>query len=132
MMGGVQVNLPKSDSSPLAQPKKPLVVSLDAENRVFIDQEEVQAADRHQRFQQMARTSENGEVFVKGDGAVRYSQMMDLMSALGQAGFARVTLVTDVRPGAADHPDKPAGESPAPPAVPAGQPVAIPARPAFH
>jgi biopolymer transport protein TolR len=133
MMGGVQVNLPKSDSSPLAQPKKPLVVSLDAENRVFIDQEEVQAADLHQQFQQMARASENGEVFVKGDGAVRYSQMMDLMSALGQAGFARVTLVTDVRqsaqiPEQAQADGRPVGESPALLAIP----VNPTARPAFH
>jgi biopolymer transport protein TolR len=102
MMGGVPVNLPKGTGEPLPQPQKPLVVSLDAENRIFIDKEEVLAADRHDKFQKLARGSENGEVLVKGDGAVRYSQMMDLMAALGQAGFARVTLVTDVRSGPKD------------------------------
>ena len=130
MMGGVQVNLPKSDSSPMAQPKKPLVVSLDAENRIFIDKEEVLEPDRHQQFQQLARTSENGEVFVKGDGAVRYSQMMDLMSSLGQAGFARVTLVTDVRQGASDSPDQAQAGG-----LTTGEPqtaLSAPVSPAFH
>ena len=33
---------------------------------------------------------------MRGDGEVKYARMMELMGELGQAGFARVTLVTDV------------------------------------
>ncbi|MCL1979821.1 MAG: ExbD/TolR family protein [Proteobacteria bacterium] len=96
MMGGVRVNLPKSGGDPLARPEAPLIVSLDAENRVFVDKDEVAEAGRHQRFQELARMSESGEVYVRGDGEVKYARMMELMGELGQAGFARVILVTDV------------------------------------
>ena len=96
MLGGVHINLPKSGGTPMPRPDRPLVVSLNAENRVFVGKEEVITAERHEYFKQLARDSESGEVYVRGDGEIKYGRMMELMGALGQAGFARVTLVTSV------------------------------------
>ena len=97
MLGGVHVNLPKSGGDPMPRPQNPAIVSLDQASRVFLDKEELPAAGRHERFQALARESTTGEVFVRGDGEVKYGRMMELMAELGQAGFARVTLVTDIR-----------------------------------
>ncbi|MDR1084431.1 MAG: biopolymer transporter ExbD [Deltaproteobacteria bacterium] len=105
MLGGVHINLPKTGGDPMTRPDDPLIVSLDAENRIFADKEEVAAQDREKVFQELARNSENGEVFVRGDGMVRYQEMMNLMASLGQAGFARVTLVTDLRSGGQSGPE---------------------------
>jgi biopolymer transport protein ExbD len=98
MMGGVKINLPKTSGNPMPRPQNPVIVSLDADSRVFVDKEEVPADSRAATFRKMALESESGEIFVRGDGEVKYSRMMDLMSELGQAGFARVTLVTSVQP----------------------------------
>ena len=98
MLGGVHVNLPKSGGEPMPRPENPSIVSLNAENKVFLDKEEISSIGRHERFQQLARESATGEVFVRGDGDVKYGRMMELMAELGRAGFARVTLVTDIRP----------------------------------
>lgn len=97
MLGGVHINLPKSGGDPMPRPENPTIVSLDSESRVYLDKEELAAAGRHERFKQLARDSATGEVFVRGDGEVKYGKMMELMAELGQAGFARVTLVTDIR-----------------------------------
>lgn len=98
MLGGVHVNLPKSGGEPMPRPDNPAIVSLNAESKVFLDKEELSPIGRHERFQQLAAESATGEVFVRGDGEVKYGSMMELMAELGQAGFARVTLVTDIRP----------------------------------
>jgi biopolymer transport protein ExbD len=98
MMGGVKINLPKTTGLPMARPDRPLIVSLDANNQVFVDKDPVEEAQRKATFKQLALDSETGEVFVRGDGEVKYSKMMELMSELGQSGFARVTLVTNVLP----------------------------------
>ena len=100
MLGGVHINLPKSGGDPMPRPENPMIVSLDADNKVYLDKEELPTAGRHERFQQLATESAAGEVFVRGDGEVKYGRMMELMAELGQAGFARVTLVTDIRPAA--------------------------------
>ncbi|MDR1086522.1 MAG: biopolymer transporter ExbD [Deltaproteobacteria bacterium] len=114
MMGGVKINLPKTSGQPMPRPENPIIVSLDAESRIFVDKEEVAAEGRAAFFRQMAMDSESGEVFVRGDGEVKYAKMMDLMSELGQAGFARVTLVTNVQSAAAAS----AGDSAAPGTAP--------------
>ena len=116
MLGGVPVTLPRSGGDPMPRPDRPLIVSLDAEARVFVDQEEVAPEARGEHFKKLAVESESGEVYVRGDGRVPYARMMELMAELGQAGFARVTLVTDVRGGlrpeaAPDHAEpRPAAE----------------------
>ncbi|MDR1043922.1 MAG: ExbD/TolR family protein [Candidatus Adiutrix sp.] len=96
MLGGVHINLPRTGGTAMPRPEKPLIVSLDAESRVFVDQDEVTAPDRPDYFKRLARESETGEIYVRGDGEVKYARMMELMGELGQAGFARVTLVTSV------------------------------------
>jgi biopolymer transport protein ExbD len=108
MMGGVKINLPKTASAPMPRPDHPLIISLDVNSQVFVEKDMVDEALRLETFRRLAVESETGEVFVKGDGDVKYSKMMDLMSELGQAGFARVTLVTNVQPGG---PTPSAGES---------------------
>ncbi|MDR1608184.1 MAG: biopolymer transporter ExbD [Deltaproteobacteria bacterium] len=139
MMGGVKINLPKTSGNPMPRPQNPIIVSLDAQSRIFVDKEEVPDATRAAFFKKMALDSESGEVFVRGDGEVKYALMMDLMSELGQAGFARVTLVTSVMPnnGATDSatPVAPAAGSSTPTAAPAATPTvdssaAAPAPPA--
>lgn len=99
MLGGVHVNLPKTGGDPMPRPENPTIVSLDATLKVFVDKEEIPIEGRREYFQKLARESETGEIYVRGDGDVKYAQMMELMGELGQAGFARVTLVTDVREG---------------------------------
>ena len=102
----------------MPRPENPAIVSLDAESRVYIDKEEVAPAGRYERFKELARESATGEVFVRGDGEVKYGRMMELMAELGQAGFARVTLVTDIRVIPAietAEPSAPSGENEAAP-----------------
>ena len=94
MLGGVNVNLPKTTGQPMPRPDQPLIISLDAESRVFVDKEEVAAESRREHFKRLARGS--AEVYVRGDGEVKYARVMELIAELGQAGFARVTLVTSV------------------------------------
>ncbi|MDR1081977.1 MAG: biopolymer transporter ExbD [Deltaproteobacteria bacterium] len=100
MMGGVRINLPKTSGNPMPRPERPLIVSLDAESVAYVDKDPVEKTSRHSVFRELATASESGEVFVRGDGEVKYGEMMTLMAELGAAGFARVTLVTNVRPDA--------------------------------
>ncbi|MDR2353280.1 MAG: biopolymer transporter ExbD [Deltaproteobacteria bacterium] len=101
MMGGVKINLPRTSGTPMPRPENPLIVSLDAENMAYVDKEPIPLENRQVKFRELAIASESGEVFVRGDGEIKYGRMMDLMTELGHAGFARVTLVTNVQSGSA-------------------------------
>jgi biopolymer transport protein ExbD len=110
MIGGVKINLPKTTGLPMERPDRPLIVSLDADSQVFVDKDPVEDARRAETFKRLALESETGEVFVRGDGEVKYAKVMELMSELGQSGFARVTLVSNVLP-TSGQPDS-AGQAP--------------------
>ena len=101
MLGGVHVNLPRSALAAMKRPEHPVIVSLDAANRVYVGKEEVQEKDRHTFLQRLALDSPTGEVYIRADGQVRYESIMALMAELGQAGFARVILVADRKDSAA-------------------------------
>ena len=109
MLGGVNINLPKTTGQPMPRPEQPLIVSLDADSRVFVETEELAADGRLEHLRKLARESAGGEVYVRGDGEVKYARMMELMAELGQAGFARVTLVTSVT---GEQPGEEAGPGP--------------------
>ena len=97
MLGGVHVNLPKSGGEKIIQPENPLIVSIDAQHKIYVDNVELSAPNIHEQLKTLALNSVNGEVFVRGDGEIKYSKMIELMGELGQAGFARVTLVTELK-----------------------------------
>lgn len=105
MLGGIKVNLPKNAGEAIPRPDMPVIVSLDADSKLHVDRREISPEERHALFRQLARASSKGEVFVRGDGSVQYARMVELMGELGQAGFTRVVLVTELRPrsGSADR-----------------------------
>jgi biopolymer transport protein ExbD len=100
MMGGVTIRLPKTEGTPMKQLDNPLIVSLDIENRVYVDKTMIPEENIHTVFKDLAKSSSTHEVYVKGDGDLKYEKITDLMGELGKAGFSRVTLVTDVQKGA--------------------------------
>ncbi|MDR1111287.1 MAG: biopolymer transporter ExbD [Deltaproteobacteria bacterium] len=95
MLGGVHINLPKTPAGQtLARPERPLVLTLDAAGRLFVGREEAPGGDRLEWFRKLALESESGEIFLRGDVEIKYGRMVELMGDLGQAGFARITLVS--------------------------------------
>lgn len=104
ILGGVQVNLTKAEGNFLPRPNNPALISLNVERKVFIDKEEIPKTDRRAHFQRLAKKTETGEIFVRGDSAVQYSEMTELTAELGQAGFARIILVTDIKPASTPEP----------------------------
>jgi biopolymer transport protein ExbD len=129
MMGGVKINLPKTSGMVLPKLETPLIVSLDLNHQIFVDKEPIAYEEREAIFKRLARESESAEVFIRGDGEVKYAKMMELMSELGQAGFARVTLITNVQPTSTNptptEPTAPTGAE-APMTSPLASPMASP------
>lgn len=98
---GVKVDLPKADAEPLKDDTKPpLIASVDAEGRYFLNVGDSQ--DKAMEATELAtlvaahlQVEPNTPVIVKGDGAVPYNQVVQLMVLLQKAGVPSVGLMTD-------------------------------------
>jgi len=103
MTVGVPVQLPKTAAQKVAQPKTPLVVSIDREGRVFVGQDELTPETIGSRLAALAKESPDQVVLVRGDKAIDYGRVMTVMGQVGQAGFAKVSLIAQA-PGGVPQP----------------------------
>ena len=105
LMQGVEVDLPKADSSPVSDSDaEPLIVSIDAEARLYLnlgasDDQALSIETVKQRVATVLKRNPEKAVMVWGDAAVPYGEVVVLMSELQDAGAPSVGLVTEAPAG---------------------------------
>ena len=94
---GVPVELPKTAASALpAEQEEPLTVTITAEGSVQIMTTETARGELIPKLRAVAAEREGDRVFLRADGAVPYSAVMEIMGALNAGGFSNIGLVTDI------------------------------------
>ena len=89
----VPVDLPKAAA--VGKPDKPLIVSVRADGTVFLQETRMDIATLIARLRAIARVRDNPRIFVRGDKAVPYGRVMQVMSSISTAGFPKVALVAE-------------------------------------
>jgi len=95
MQQGVQVNLPKANTKAMTPQEEAVVVSVDKSGRVFINKDEIPAADLRSRISTMFASREKKEVFLKADAGVPYGEVVRAMADIKGAGIERLGMVTE-------------------------------------
>jgi biopolymer transport protein TolR len=93
---GVPVDLPKTKAQPLSQDREPLSVSVRRNGRIYLQRVPVDEADLVPRLTAIATNGYDQRIFVRGDRAVDYGRVMEVMALISSAGFTHIGLVTDV------------------------------------
>ncbi|MGD0190799.1 MAG: protein TolR [Rhizomicrobium sp.] len=102
---GVPVDLPKTKAQALSQDREPLTVTVKRNGAIFLQNTPI---DEDGLVPKLTAISANGydqRIFVRGDRAVDYGRVMEVMALISAAGFTHIGLVTDVA-----RPHKKAGE----------------------
>jgi biopolymer transport protein ExbD len=95
----VPLDLPKSQAAHLAEPKKPIILSLDRNGGAFLGDARVAEGDLAARLAALATQDPTRLVYVRGDRTITYERLMDVLGLVSRAGFAKVSLLAD--PGSA-------------------------------
>jgi biopolymer transport protein TolR len=130
MTVGVPVDLPKTQASALNQENEPITVTVNPEGRIFLQETEVAIEGLVPQLQAIARTQNPGaperRIFVRGDRAIAYGRVMEVMGTISAGGFTRVALIAEQPPAAGRPPASGGGPSPRaqqPSSPPAGSPA---------
>ena len=96
MEQGFDVNLPEVENAPgIASKEEPLVVTIDKSGRISIGQSKVKSSAKLiPLLQQVMKERKDKSVLLEADRAVAYGKVMQVMSAVKQAGISRVGMVT--------------------------------------
>ena len=94
---GVQVDLPKTKAAVLQGQDEPLAITVDAKGRVFLQDTEIELGGLVPRLNAITSNNPNARIFVRGDAAIPYGRVMEVMGLVNEAGYRKVALVTDQR-----------------------------------
>ena len=101
MTVGVPVDLPRTQASNLNQEQDPLTISVTAEGAIFLQETEVplEALVAQLRAILASNQQQPGQperrIFVRGDRAISYGRVMEVMGTVSSAGFSRVALLAE-------------------------------------
>ncbi len=92
---GVPVDLPKTRAPALGQDKEPLSITIARDGSVFLQKLKVPPDELVPKLTAISNNGYDQRIFVRGDQAVDYGKVMEVMGMLSAAGFTRIGLVTD-------------------------------------
>jgi biopolymer transport protein TolR len=99
MQQGVQVNLPKTKAKSLNAQEETVVVSIDRNNRIFINSSEISPGELKTKLSSMIEAKAKKEVLLKADTVVPYGEVVKTMAEIKGAGVERLGMVTEPSPG---------------------------------
>ncbi len=92
---GVTVDLPETTAPILAGQDEPLAVTVSASGQIFLQETEVELKELVPRLTAITLNKPDTRIFIRGDKAIAYGVVMEVMGTLNEAGFVRVALVTE-------------------------------------
>jgi biopolymer transport protein ExbD len=95
MMAQLPIELPKASTQDLGKPPQPLIVALDAKGQFYLGSDLVAATDLPGRLKTYADQNPDQIVYVRADKTVPYGQVMALLAEVGQAGFYKISLMSE-------------------------------------
>ncbi|MDP5110299.1 MAG: protein TolR [Rickettsiaceae bacterium] len=97
LVAGIDVDLPKTESAPLSGQFKPLVITIDKSNELYITETKVDPKELIPKLKNITKEKKDTRIFVKGDKSVPYGIIVETMSLIHSAGFTKVALISDIK-----------------------------------
>jgi biopolymer transport protein TolR len=92
---GVPVELPQTKAPAITEQKEPLVITVNAEGKLFLQNGAIEDDELVPRLQAVTKNNPQADIYVRGDRAINYGRVMEVMGMVGAAGFTKVSLITE-------------------------------------
>ena len=92
---GVPLDLPKTSAAALNIERVPVTLSLRADGKLYLQETPIGVEEIASRLQSVAKAGAEERIYVRGDRAIAYGRVAEVMAAVTGAGYKRVALVTE-------------------------------------
>jgi len=90
---GITIRLPQAQTDPLKD-TKPRTITLDAQEKVFLDNKEITMEDLEQTLGFLAADNPDTAVLIRGDERLNYGKIMEVVKLLYKVKITRMALIT--------------------------------------
>jgi len=94
---GVNIDLPEADSPALQQNIEPLVITVRANGKIYMQKHSIDIKQLAPRIKAMRKASPKLPVFIRGDAKTQYGHIAKVLASLESAEIKQVGLVTEPR-----------------------------------
>jgi biopolymer transport protein TolR len=91
---GVPIDLPETAAKPMEGQTDPINISVDAEGRIFLQDNEIPFDEVVPKLQAIAKNGVEDRIYVRGDRDADYGTVMRVMARISSAGFKKIGLIT--------------------------------------
>jgi biopolymer transport protein ExbD len=91
---GIKVNLPKASATPSLAKPQTKAITIREDGQVYLDTYPVTMSELEDRLRQQKAVNPNFPVVIKGDSAVQYQKVVDVLDLLGRLDITQLGLVT--------------------------------------
>jgi len=95
MMQGVDVSLPEATAKPLASETDQLIITINRQQQIFINDYQVTLDFFRERLKNILENRQDREVYLKADKNISYGMVVQVMSAIKEAGVEKLGMVTE-------------------------------------
>ncbi|MEZ5894885.1 MAG: ExbD/TolR family protein [Parvularculaceae bacterium] len=92
---GVAVDLPETAAQPIPDEGEPLTVTITGDGTIFVQETAVELDGLVPRLEAIAVAGYDQRIYIRGDEARSYGEVVRVMGRINAAGFRRIGLVTD-------------------------------------
>ncbi|WP_341708379.1 TonB system transport protein ExbD [Halopseudomonas sp.] len=89
----VPVDLPSNAATPNPPPEEPVYVSVQEDGKLFVQEQAVVLSELAAGVNAVTSGDLRTRLFLRGDKAVEYGTLMQVMNTLQKAGYAQISLV---------------------------------------
>ena len=94
MVQGVNVDLPEADAEPMTTDTEPLMLSIDADGRVYINDVPVEVGFLRDKLDKIMESRGSRELYLRADRRIPYGVVVRVMAEIQAAGVDNLGLVT--------------------------------------
>jgi biopolymer transport protein TolR len=92
---GVPLDLPQTKAAALNIDKQPLTLSVKADGNIYLMETPITLDEIVSKLQAIAKTGQDERIYVRGDKAIPYGKVAEVMAVVTAAGYRKVALVTE-------------------------------------
>ncbi|MEK7265851.1 MAG: protein TolR [Pseudomonadota bacterium] len=92
---GVAVDLPETAAQPIPDQGEPLTVTITSDGTIFVQETAVALDALVPQLEAIATAGYDQRIYIRGDQARTYGEVVRVMGKINAAGFRRIGLVTD-------------------------------------
>jgi len=92
---GVQVDLPETSADSLPEEQEPLTLTINSKGEIFIQEAKVEFDSLTAKILAVSKNRTDTRIYVRGDKAINYGRVLEVMGMLSGSGFTKVALISE-------------------------------------